>query len=176
VPVAILGGAVLLIALALAGCGSDARQAGQALQPAEDVVLFDGDVAPDKSGTPPTPKAQQIGVALKTNGHFYSKSVSLFDVVAHSFTTTNGVAYQVEVIGARCGDDPDLYLSRNPEPGSYPWKQSRRNAPLMDGIVFRSTQDGTMYVGVYGDDNTGGDGTVEYLIHVRQCSFGEFQQ
>ena len=80
------------------------------------------------------------------------------------------------MVGKRNMDDPDLYLSRDPEPGTNDWKRSRREAGLMDGIVFRSTQDGTMYVGVLGWDSGPEDGTVEYYIHVRKCSFSEFQQ
>ena len=86
------------------------------------------------------------------------------------------MAYQVTVTGARWGDDPDLYLSRNSEPGSFPWKSSTRAAPLMDGIVFKSSQDGTMYAGVFGAATTTLGGGVEYLVQVRKCSFAEFTQ
>lgn len=121
-------------------------------------------------------KATVPGIALKTNGHFYQRVVNEGDTKTHSFTTNAGVCYQVEAVGLREGDDPDLYLGRNPEPGSFPWKISTRAAPLMDGFVFKSSQDGTMYVGVFGSATTTGGGTVEYIIQVRKCSFGEFTQ
>ena len=172
----------LAAALVLVGCGSEREPAagGQILQPTEDVVLFDGGEAPAEKGIEKCPKtagkAQTIGIALKTNGHFYDRVVAEYDLKRHSFQTQNSVAYQVEMVGKRNMDDPDLYLSRDPESGTNAWKYSTRADPYMDGIVFRSTQDGTMYVGVLGYDSGPNDGTVQYYIHVRKCSFGEFQQ
>jgi len=172
----------LAAALVLVGCGSDSEQAagGQNLQPAEDVVLFDGGEAPVEKEiekcAKPTCNDQVPGIALKTNGHFYDRVVNQCDTKVHSFQTHNGVAYQVEIVGKRNMDDPDLYLSRDSNPRQNDWKRSRRADPYMDGIVFKSTQDGTMYAGVNGWESGPGDGTVEYYIHVRKCSFGQFQQ
>ncbi len=171
---------VLIIAvLALASCGSD--DATTATAASEDVLIWGGE--PDGSEITGVsklegmvPKAQLVGIALKTNGHFYTRSVPVDEVKSHAFATQQGVSYQVTVTGARWGDDPDLFLSRNSEPGSFPWKSSRRAAPLMDGFVFKSSQDGTMYAGVFGEATTTVGSTVEYLIQVRKCSFGEFTQ
>ncbi len=172
----------LAAVLVLVGCGSDGEHAagGQNLQPTEDVVLFDGGETPAEKEIEKRPKSfcndQVPGIALKTNGHFYDRVVSECDTKVHSFHTRNGIAYQVELVGQRHMDDPDLFLSRNADPRNNEWKRSRRVDPYMDGIVFRSTQDGTMYVGVHGYDSGPGDGTVEYYIHVRKCRFAEFQQ
>jgi len=172
----------LAAALVLVGCGSDGERAirGQTLHPTEDVVLFDGGEAPVEKEIEKCAKVgcdhQVPGIALKTNGHFYDRVVNECDTKVHSFQTYNGVAYQVEIVGKRNMDDPDLYLSRDPDPRNNWWKRSRRYAPYMDGFVFKSTQDGTMYVAVHGWDSGPEDGTVEYYIHVRKCSFGQFQQ
>jgi len=172
----------LAAALVLVGCGSDGERAtgGQTLHPTEDVVLFDGGEAPVEKEIEKRPKNfcndQVPGIALKTNGHFYDRVVNECDTKVHSFQTYNGVAYQVEIVGKRNMDDPDLFLSRDPDPLNNHWKYSVRFHPKMDGIVFKSTQDGTMYVGVLGWDSGPEDGTVEYYIHVRKCSFSEFQQ
>ena len=172
----------LAAAFVLVGCGSESEQpaGGQNLQPTEDVVLFDGGEAPAEKGIQKCPKNfcndQVPGIALKTNGHFYNRVVNQCDTKVHSFHTQNGVAYQVESVGKRNMDDPDLYLSRDPDPHSNCWKRSWRSAPFMDGVVFKSTQDGTMYAGVRGYNRGPSDGTVEYYIHVRKCQFSEFQQ
>ncbi len=168
--------------LIFAGCGSDNDDATSAAAGlAEDVLIWGGE--PDgaeitgvATSEDLVPKAQLIGITLKTTGHFYTQSTPLSEVTTHSFATKQGVAYQVQIIGARWGDDPHLYLSRNPEPGSFMWKSSTRTTPLMDGIVFKSTQDGTMYAGVLGAATTTLGGGVQYLIQVRKCSFGEFTQ
>ena len=172
----------LTAAFVLVGCGSDGERAtgGQDRQPAEDVVLFDGGETPVEKEIEKCAKVgcddQVPGIALKTNGHFYGRVVNQCDTKVHSFHTQNGVAYQVEIVGKRNMDDADLYLSRNADPYNNTWEYSHRYDPFMDGIVFKSTQDGTMYVGVTGFDSGPNDGMVEYYIHVRKCSFGEFQQ
>jgi hypothetical protein len=65
--------------------------------------------------------------------------------------TKSGVSYQVEVIAEGVDADVDLYLGRSSRPYSNgEWRSSTRSYPLMDGVVFKSTQDGMMYVDVRG--------------------------
>ena len=81
----------LAAALVLVGCGSDGEEAAgvQNLQPAEDVVLFDGGETPVEKEIEKRPKNfcndQVPGIALKTNGHFYDRVVNECDTKVHSF-------------------------------------------------------------------------------------------
>ena len=111
---------------------------------------------------------------LGTSGYFHYLNVSDGDVDNHWFMTKAGVSYQVEAIGSGVTADVDLYIGRSWRPYSNGhWEASTRNDPLMDGIVFKSTRDGIMYVDVFGFD---GPTYVSYHIHVRKCQFGTFSQ
>ncbi len=169
--------------LALLGCGaSEGGSPSAMVGPAEDIVLFPGgaddakldDSSASKSGT------NYTGIDLGTSGHFHSRSVIQGDIDNHYFTTKSGVSYQVEVIAEGENKDVDLYLDRSVHPyNTGYWRRSSRGYPLMDGIVFKSTQDGKMYVDVRGVNAGGGGGTpppIPYHIHVRKCQFGTFSQ
>ncbi len=162
--------------IVLGGCGANQSQSADlaAVQPAGDVLLFVGDTVTEEAWSRSGVKATVPGIALKTNGHFYQRVVNEGDTKTHSFTTNAGVCYQVSAVGLRQGDDIDLAISRDPNPGVNGWKYSMRPPPKWEGFVFRSSQDGTMYVGAHGHYSGAHDGTVEYAIHVRKCQFGTF--
>ncbi len=168
--------------LALLGCGSDGGGSSDLVGPAEDIVIFPGgvgdgkldDLSDGKSGT------NYTGIDLGTSGYFHARSVIEGGIDNHYFMTKTGVSYQVEVIAEGDGLDVDLYLDRSVHPyNTGYWKRSSRAYPLMDGIVFKSTQDGKMYVDVRGVDDAVAGGTpppIPYHIHVRKCQFGTFNQ
>jgi len=172
-------GLVVAGGVGLVGCGSDTREAAgaQGVQPTEDILLFELDEPTDKIIEPAgADKVLIPGITLSTNGHWYDRVMSEYASVVHNFQTKKNIYYEVEVVGERCMDDPDLCLSRDPNPFANHWVRSVRADPFADSIVFKSTQDGTMYVGVYGWDSGPDDGTVEYYVHARQCRFGTFRQ
>ncbi len=163
--------------VALAGCGANQSQSSSPADlPTEDVLLFGADEPAPEAWAQSGVKATVTGIALKTNGHFYQRTVGEGDTKVHSFATKAGVAYQVEAVGLRNGDDVDLVISRNSAPLSDAWKYSMRPPPKMEGFVFRSAQDGTMYVGAHGHYTSFVDAKVRYAIHVRKCEFGTFSQ
>jgi len=165
--------------LALLGCGSSGGNSEPAGL-AEDIVLFPGGADDAKSDAlveskldPNTP-----GINLGDNGRFYSLDVGEGFVNNHYFMTKANVSYQVEAIAEGVDADVDLYIGRSSHPYSDgDWKSSTRVYPLMDGIVFKSTQDGIMYVDVRGfDGDSKGVPHISYRIHVRKCQFGTFSQ
>ena len=162
--------------LALLGCGSDGGGSSDLVGPAKDIVIFPGGVSDaklDDLGEKP-PATNNAGINLGTSGHFYYQMVLQGEIDNHYFMTKSGVSYQVEVIGDGTPIDVDLYLGRSVHPYSAGyWKCSIRSYPLMDGIVFKSAQDGIMYVDVFG---RGGYSHIGYFIHVRKCQFGTFSQ
>ncbi len=163
--------------LALLGCGSDGGSSDM-VGPAEDVVIFPGgadDAKLDALGDKDNPNTP--GINLGDSGHFYSLGVPEGRIVNHYFMTKTNVSYQVEVISEGVNTDVDLYLGRSARPYSDgPWKVSIRSYPLMDGLVFKSTQDGIMYVDVRGHADGGVPGDIPYRIHVRKCQFGTYSQ
>jgi len=164
--------------LALLGCGSDGGSS-EMVGPAEDVVLFPGGVDDAKLDATSDDKGDHnvAGINLGDSGHFYDRSVRESFVDNHWFKTKANVSYQVEVIAEGADKDVDLYIGRSAHPyttAGY-WKTSNRFYPLMDGIVFKSAQDGMMYVDVRGYDDAGGL-DIPYHLHVRKCQFGSFNQ
>ncbi len=164
--------------LALLGCDSSSDSSDM-VGPAEDVVLFPGGVDDAKLDATSDDKGDHnvAGINLGDSGHFFDRSVRETFVDNHWFKTKANVSYQVEVIAEGADKDVDLYLDRSAHPytaGGY-WRRSSRDYPLMDGIVFKSAQDGMMYVDVRGADDAGGL-DIPYHIHVRKCQFGTFNQ
>ncbi len=165
--------------LALLGCGSSEGGSPSAMVGStQDVALFPGGVEAAKLDASNHKDDSNIpGINLGTSGHFHSLSVPKNYTDNHYFMTKAGVAYQVEVIAEGNGADVDLFIGRNAHPATSGfWKRSLRYYPLMDGIVFKSTQDGIMYVDVPGYSDGGTPGNIPYHIHVRKCQFGTFNQ
>jgi len=164
--------------LAVLGCGSDGG-GSEMVGPAEDLVLFPGgaddtklDAPADKEFDPNT-----TGVNLGDSGYFHSLQVHQSWVHNHYFSTKTNVSYQVEVIAEGDNKDVDLFLSRSQRPYTDGnWTSSTRDYPRMDGVVFKSAQDGLMYVDVRGVSNNGQLGDIPYRIHVRKCQFGTYSQ
>ncbi len=178
---AVLTLAVGLAAMfALSGCGSDGGSS-DLVGPAEDAVILPGGVSAAKldASAEKIPFDPNIaGINLGDNGHFYSLSVARNYVDNHWFMTKTNVSYQVEVVAEGTDMDVDLYLGRSSHPYTGgAWKSSTRDYPLMDGIVFKSAEDGIMYVDVRGaDDGVKFLPSIPYHIHVRKCQFGTFNQ
>lgn len=174
---------LLATAVSLTGCGSnESGSPSTMVGPAQDIVIFPGGVGDGKLDDSSASKSgtNYTGIDLGTRGRFHSRSVPEGALDNHYFMTKTGVSYQVEVIAEGDGLDVDLYLSRSVHPynAGY-WKRSARSYPLMDGIVFKSTQDGKMYVDVRGVDDGVVGGTpppIPYRIHARKCQFGTFSQ
>ncbi len=165
--------------LVLLGCGSDGGGSSDLVSPAEDIVLFPGGTDDTKLGDSSDSKSgtNLTGINLGTSGYFHSLTVPEGYLHNNYFMTKIGVCYQVEAIAVGENMDVDLYLDRSVHPyNTGYWKGSRRDYPLMDGIVFKSTQDGIMYVDVRGADNDGTPSDIPYRIHVRKCQFGTFNQ
>ena len=166
--------------LALLGCGSSEGGSPTAMvSSTQDVALFPGGVSAVKTDSVSDKFDANIpGINLGTGGHFYSLNVAPNYVDNHWFKTKANVSYQVEVIAEGDSEDVDLYIGRSAHPFTTDgyWKRSNRFYPLMDGIVFKSAQDGMMYVDVRGFSHGGTPGNIPYHIHVRKCQFGSFNQ
>ncbi len=164
--------------LFLLGCGSGGGSSDM-VGPAEDIVLFSGG-ADDAKLIAPVDKEfepNHEGINLGTSGYFHALDVYSGNIDNHYFMTKSGVSYQVEVIAEGADTDVDLYLGRSSRPYSNgEWKSSTRSYPLMDGVVFKSAQDGMMYVDVRGITTGGPHGPVSYHVHVRKCQFGTYSQ
>ena len=157
----------LVWTLTLVGCGSDATGA-RAVQLADDVCLFAGSLNPDKAGAPAgAPPAGDEKVTLEIDGSWHIDTVAVGAWERHRIDTKRGTIYIIELYHrTSLNDDPDLYISRNPDPYTNWWRCSTSFDPLGEVIVFKSNQVGTMYIGVRGYDSVD-DSNVDYFIHVR---------
>jgi len=170
--VAVLGPVWLVT---LMGCSSDGSGAGgaQAAGQSGDVCLFADEMPADKT---PRPDATREGgdekVTLTVDGPYHLDSVSTGSWERHRVETKKNVTYLVD-LGAvdTTTDDPDLDISRNPNPYGHSWRYSWRGRPYPDLLVFRSDRDGVMYIAVSGY-NSLDDGTVDYNIRVRKARLG----
>ena len=115
---------------------------------------------------------------LAANGHFYHHQVPEGSYARYYFDTLAGRVYQVDICSLTWQDDPNIYVGRDPliTPTACYWRRSARTDQYMDGIVFKATQTGHMYVVVCGYDDGSGDGNVDYTIHVRRARFATFTQ
>ena len=161
----------LVWVVTLVGCGSGVGGAGvPVVQFSGDVCLFCGEVEPSKSAQPDaTREGGDEKVTLTVGGAWRSDDVDEGGWERHRFETRAGIVYLVELTGSNSTqDDPDLFISRNPDPyGSY-WRASGFGRPLPDVLCFRSNQDGVMYIGVQGFSSLD-DNNVGYHIRVRQA-------
>jgi len=164
----------LVWVVTLVGCGSDVAGAGepQAVQ-SGDVCLFAGEVTADKT---PRPDATREGgdekVTLPVDGTWHSDSVAEFSWERHRFETRKNITYIVELDAVNnTQDDPDLDISRDPDPYNNSWRWSWDVVGHPDLVVFRADRDGVMYISVYGWESLD-DGTVDYNIRVRKAQQG----
>ena len=177
----VLVGAVVVI-LTFAGCGANSGSApvtGDQAQAGEDILLFAGGEDPSKSmseGEVSKAPAGNPGVFLATNGHFHHAQNSEGWYNNYYFDTVAGRVYQVEVCSLTWQDDPDIYIGRNAsiQPSGNYWKKSTRDDQYMDGIVFKASQTGPMYVAVHAHHDGSGDGNVDFTIHARAARFVVF--
>jgi len=106
---------------------------------------------------------------LPFDGTWIVGSVAEGSWVRHRIATKKGYAYLVTLCnaGTEVDDDPDLDISRDADPFNNSWRWSWNWGTWADVIVFRSGEDGFMYVSVYGWDG-GGDGQVDYAIQAQR--------
>jgi len=137
--------AALAMMFAMSGCGSDGGNS-ELVGSAGDVVILSGGVSVAGLDTVADKITGELpGINLGDNGHFYTRNIPQGYVENHWFMTKANVSYQVEVIAEGLDVDVNLYMGRNSHPYSNGhWKSSTRGYPLMDGIVFKSGQDGIM--------------------------------
>ena len=169
---AVLG---LVWVVTLVGCGSDAGGTGGAQTAVQsgDVCLFAGEVPADKT---PRPDATREGgdekVTLPVDGSWHADSVTEGAWERHRFETRKNITYLVELDASNnTKDDPDLDISREPDPYNNWWRGSYYGTGYPDLVVFRADRDGVMYIAVSGFDSLD-DGTVDYNIRVRKARQG----
>jgi len=177
--VAVIACCVLVVAATgLPGCGGTTEQAAgpDLAQPAgEDVCILAGELPPEKVGAPhaaPPDLTEKITLTVDDPWHEDTVAVSAWE--RHRFLVKAGNYYAVELCPITLppsGDDPDLYLSRDPDPLSNWWRRSLWES-YSDLIVFKAGTTGVMYVGVYGCTG-GGDSVCSYGIRVRLCHFAQ---
>ena len=165
---------LVVLATGLPGCGGTTEQvAGPDLAPpaGEDVCILAGELPPEKAGAPhaaPPPATEKV--TLTVDAYWHDDSVLEYSWERHRFLVKAGNYYAVEVCPLTLsGDDPDLYLSRDPDPYTNSWRMSA-STQHSELIVFKAGTTGVMYAGVQGSTG-GGDVTCEYGIRVRMCHF-----
>jgi len=166
---AVLG---LMWVVALAGCGSDAvgESQDQSVAAAQDECLFGGADNPEKaSRTAAAGEEDSEKAYLPFDGTWIVGSVAEGSWVRHRIATKKGYTYLVTLcnVGTEVDDDPDLFISRDPDPYNNTWRSCSWGGPYADVIAFRSGGDGFMYVAVYGWYG-GGDGNTYYAIQAQR--------
>ena len=163
-----------VVAMGLPGCGATTQQAAgpDIAQPAgEDVCILAGELPPEKAGAPDVaPPDLTEKVTLVVDSYWNDNSVPIGTWERHRFEVKRGNYYAVELCPITgSGDDPDLYISRDPDPYNHSWRGSAYFSHS-DLVVFKAGTTGVMYVAVYG--YSGGGGNCQYGISVRLCHFG----
>jgi len=164
-----------VVAMGLPGCGAPELQASGSdiTGPAgEDVCILAGEIPPEKAGAPDAaPPDLTEKVTLVVDSYWNHDSVAQGTWERHRFEVKAGNYYAVELCPiTSSGDDPDLYISRDPDPFNNYWRVSAWGA-YSDLVVFKAGTTGVMYAAVYGFSGAG-DGTVSYGISVSLCHFG----
>jgi len=167
--------ALVMVAMGLPGCGSDAQQASgpYIAQPAgEDVCILAGEIPPEKAGaaTAVAPDLDEK-ITLTVDGGWRNDSVPIATWERHRFEVKAGNYYMVELCPiVSYLHDPDLFISRDPDPYNNVWLGSFYGTHS-DLVVFKAGTTGVMYVAVYGFNGAAG-GNCQYGIQVRLCHFG----
>jgi len=169
--------ALVMVAMGLPGCGSDAQQASgpYIAQPAgEDVCILAGEIPPEKVGAPdaaPPDLTEKVPLTVD-DPNWHDDSVPIGSWERHSFPVKAGNYYAVELCPiVSYLHDPDLAISRDPDPYNNSWLSSSWGAHS-DLVVFKAGTTGVMYVAVYGYNGAAG-GNCRYGISVRLCHFGQ---